>query len=164
MNLYQNLGFKENPFSTFSAEEEESFLQNIYINPLFYQTLKSDITKGNSRFILGARGIGKTALLLQLKSAIENEGVFTLIIDEFDGVPPKNNEAEFVKLILESIVTNLTVQISKTPNLLRKLDKNQKEKLSFFIKEFFKTLSIRQYETMYNKADGYKVRNFFKGL
>ncbi len=64
MELYKSLGFTDNPFSTFSAEEEKAFLNKIYINPLFYNTLKSDLQKGLSRFILGARGIGKTALLL----------------------------------------------------------------------------------------------------
>ena len=71
MELYQNLGFSDNPFSTFSAEEEKRFLNNIYINPLFYETLKSDLINGHSRFILGARGIGKTVLLLQLKNALD---------------------------------------------------------------------------------------------
>jgi hypothetical protein len=164
MELYQNLGFYENPFSTFSAEDEKSFLSKIYINPLFYQTLKSDLIKGHSRFILGARGIGKTALLIQLKKAIEKEDVFTIIIDEFDGVPIKNNEIELIKLIIENIITNFCIQISKSPNGLNKLDKYQKEKLSFIIKEFFKTLSKSQYEKLYNKTDNFKRRNFFRNI
>lgn len=30
MELYQKLGFNKNPFSTFSAEQERDFLDNIY--------------------------------------------------------------------------------------------------------------------------------------
>lgn len=164
MELYNYLGFTDNPFSTFSAEEEKSFLNKIYINPLFYDTLKSDLKKGHSRFILGARGIGKTALLLQLKTALEKENVFTLIIDEFDGVPIKINETELTRLIIEKLVTAFCIQISKFPEGLKKLDKNQREKLSFIIKEFFITLSKRQYEKLYNKADSYKTRNFFRNI
>jgi predicted AAA+ superfamily ATPase len=134
MELYATLGFTDNPFSTFSAEEEKPFLNEIYINPLFYETLKSDLIKGHSRFILGARGIGKTALLLQLRKALETENVFTIIIDEFDGVPVKNNEIELARLIIENLITNYCVQISKSPRALKKLNKHQKEKLSFIIR------------------------------
>jgi hypothetical protein len=164
MELYTELGFSDNPFSTFSAEEEKSFLNHIYINPLFYETLKSDLIRGHSRFILGARGIGKTALLIQLKNALDNENAFTIIIDEFDGVPTKNNQVELTRLIIEKIVTNFCFKISKDPKGLRKLDRHQKEKLSFIIKEFFLTLSKSQYEKLYNKTDNIKTRNAFKNV
>ncbi len=164
MELYQNLGFTDNPFSTFSAEEEKTFLNKIYIKPLFYETLRSDLAKGHSRFILGARGIGKTALLLQLKNALHSDNVFTIIIDDFDGVPTKNNEKELMHLIIESVVTNYCIQVGKSPNRLKKLDTHQKEKLSFIIKGFFKTLSNKQYESIYNKTDNIKIRNFFRQI
>lgn len=164
MELYQNIGFTDNPFSTFSAEEEKNFLNNIYINPLFYKTLKSDLAKGHSRFILGARGIGKTALLLQLKAAIENENVFSIIIDDFDGVPVKNNDVELTRLIIENIVTKFCITVSKNPKGLKNLNSYQKEKLSFIIKEFFQTLSKSEYEKLYNKADNYKTRNVLRNI
>ena len=164
MELYQNLGFSDNPFSTFSAEEEKRFLNNIYINPLFYETLKSDLINGHSRFILGARGIGKTVLLLQLKNALDKENAFTIIIDEFDGIPPTNNQVELTRLIIERLVTSFCIKIAKDPKGLRKLDKHQKEKLSFIVKEFFITLSKSQYEKLYNKTDNIKTRNTLKNI
>lgn len=164
MELYHQLGFVNNPFSTFSAEEEKAFLKDIYINPLFYQTLKSDLLSGHSRFILGARGIGKTALLLQLKNALDNENAFTLIIDEFDGIPVKQNQIDFTRHIIERIVTSFCIKIAKEPSGLRKLDKQQKEKLSFIIKEFFITLSKSQYEKIYNKTNSIKNRNFLRNI
>ncbi len=65
MELYQQLGFSDNPFSTFSAEEEKSFLNDIYLNPLFFETLKSDLIKGHSRFILGAVKTIKSLLRIE---------------------------------------------------------------------------------------------------
>lgn len=164
MELYENLGFSENPFSTFSAEEEKSFLNQIYINPLFYETLRADLEKGHSRFILGARGIGKTALILQLKTELERNQVFTFIVDHFDGLPVKNNAIEFTRLIIEETIINYCFEILNNPICLKKLDKHEKEKLSFIIKEFFKTLSRTEYEKLYNKANPYKKRNFFRNL
>ncbi|HAN18337.1 MAG: hypothetical protein A2X13_04440 [Bacteroidetes bacterium GWC2_33_15] len=164
MELYQQLGFSNNPFSTFSAEEEKSFLNDIYINPLFYETLKSDLLSGHSRFILGARGIGKTALILQLRNALDKDGAFTIIIDEFDGVSLKNNQVELTRLIIERVITNFCIKIAKDPKGLKKLDKYQKEKLSFIIKEFFQTLSKSQYEKLYNKTDNIRTRNTLKNI
>lgn len=164
MELFEHLGFNQNPFSTFSAEEEKSFLGNIYIQPRFFQTIKADIVSGHSRFILGARGIGKTALLLQLKESIESENVFTLIVDSFDGIPLKNNETELLRLVIKKVIRKLALEIGKDRKKLKRLNKFQKEKLSFFIKEFFETLSKKEYETVYNRADNYKTRNLLRNI
>jgi len=99
-----------------------------------------------------------------LKNALERENVFTLIIDEFDGVPVTNNESELTRLIIEKLVTNFCVQIGKFPQGLKRLDKHQKEKLSFILKEFFVTLSKSEYQRRYNKADNFKRRNFLKNI
>jgi len=95
---------------------------------------------------------------------LERENVFTLIIDEFDGVPVTNNESELTRLIIEKLVTNFCVQIGKFPQGLKRLDKHQKEKLSFILKEFFVTLSKSEYQRRYNKADNFKRRNFLKNI
>ncbi|MCB2409745.1 hypothetical protein [Hymenobacter lucidus] len=92
MELYSQLGFSENLFSTFSAEEEKAFLKNVYIEPLFFNTLKSDIKRGHSRFIVGSRGIGKTALITRLKETLESESILSILIDDFDSIPENNNE------------------------------------------------------------------------
>lgn len=41
--LYKNMGFSENPFSRFSAEEEKDYLQEILVQPKYYPTIHSDI-------------------------------------------------------------------------------------------------------------------------
>lgn len=164
MELYQHLGFEQNPFSTYSAEEESDFLDNIYINPKFFSSLKSDISNGRSRFIIGARGVGKTALLSQLQTALNTDNAFSIIIDSFGGIPITNNENEFIRRILEDLTKYYCFEIRKTPQKLRKLNKEQKEKLSFIISEFFITLSSSEYNTLVNKTNIHKYPNFFKRL
>ncbi len=116
MELYRYLGFSKNPFSTYSAEEESDFLSDIYFNPKFFNSLKSDITNGHSRFILGARGIGKTALLSQLKYKLELENIFAIIIDNFDDIPTTNNSMEFMRLIIEELIKHYSIELSRNPN------------------------------------------------
>lgn len=164
MELFENIGFKKNPFSTFTAEKEMDFLEKVFIKPRNYKSLKSDVVDNNSSFIIGARGVGKTALILSLKDDLEKENVFCLFIDDFDGIPVKNNKAEFLKNIIEKLIKSYCVALSNSPFLLKKLDKYDKEKLAFIISEFFHSLSKSELETYYNKATKYKTRNTFKKI
>lgn len=52
--LYSALGFQGHPFARFSAEEENEYLNKIYVTPQYYPTIVSDICAGTSRFIFGA--------------------------------------------------------------------------------------------------------------
>ncbi len=81
--LYENMGFTSNPFSRFSAEEEKEYLEEIYIKPRYYRTVYNDIKDGTSRFIIGERGIGKTALMLNLEQDLEKNNIFSVLIDEY---------------------------------------------------------------------------------
>lgn len=162
VELYGKLGFKKNPFSTFSAEEEAEFLRDVFIKPLYFTSIESEIKDGHSRFILGARGIGKTALILNLKANIDSQNVFSVIIDEFDGIPLKNNKSKFLCVVLECLIRDYCCTLAKQPSLMQKLDEVEKEKLAFIIKEFFKTISRKEYEKYYDKASNYKTRNAMK--
>src|SRR5690606_6374269 len=164
MELYERLKFKKNPFSTFSAEEERKFLDDVFIYPNNYNSLRSDIIENRSRFIIGARGIGKTALIYKLKSELEQNNVFAVLIDDFEGIPTKNNKRQFLKLMITESIKLFCATISKNPSLLKNLDKKDKEKLSFIIAEFFRSLSIREYEEYYNKATKFKSRNFIRNI
>lgn len=164
MELYERLKFKKNPFSTFSAEQERKFLNDIFIYPNNYNSLRSDIIENRSRFIIGARGIGKTALIYKLKSELEQKNVFAVLIDDFEGLPTKSNKRHFLKLMITETIKLFCATISKNPALLKNLDKNDKEKLSFIIAEFFRSLSIREYEEYYNKATKFKSRNFIRNI
>ncbi len=162
--LFRSMGFKDNPFSTFSAEEEKDYLSQIYFNPLYYDTLLSDLEKGNSRYLIGARGSGKTALILRLKEQLSEQNVLTLVIDDFEGIPIKNNEVQFVFRILSDLILNYCFSIRSTPGLLKRLDKNEREKLSFIIRYFFKTISKREYESHYDQVTKFKTKNLFKNI
>lgn len=164
MELYERLNFKKNPFSTFSAEQERKFLDEVFIYPNNYNSLRSDIIENRSRFIIGARGIGKTALIYKIKREVEENNVFAVLIDDFEGIPVKNNKKHFLKLIITETIKLYCATVSKNPSLLKKLDKKDKEKLAFIIAEFFKSLSIREYEEYYNKATRFKSKNLIKNI
>lgn len=161
MNLDENLGLTKNPFSKRSSEQELDFLDQIFFEPNYYKTLMDDLSSGDSRFIIGQRGHGKSSIINKLVEDLETKKVFTIKIDRFDSIPTKRNETAFIKLILKSLITKLSVYLEKNKKLLKKLDKHEKEKIALFIRLFFRTLSKSEYGTIYDNLHKVKTKNFF---
>lgn len=159
--LYQSLGFNSNLFSKFSAEEELNYLDKVYVAPKYFNSLYTNLREASSRFIIGSRGSGKTALIIQLKKALDENQIFTFLLDNFENIPIKNNEKYFLLEIIQGIISDYSLVLSKNPKLLKKLDKYEKEKLSFFVQEFFKTLSKREYLTRNDSIKRFKTKNRF---
>ena len=105
MELFSNMGFEKNPFSKFSAEDERAYLKEIYETPRFYQTLVDELIEGNSRYLLGERGVGKSALMFYLIEDLKSKGIYPILIDEYDETPIKNNGYELLLLVEKSIIT-----------------------------------------------------------
>ena len=164
MELYENLGFNDNPFSTFSAEEEVGFIDEIFLKPLYLKTLKSDLSNGHSRFILGARGVGKTSLIYQLKSHCDSGSIFSVIVDDYEGIKKNKNKSELLVLLIQCIVRDFAILLSKSPQIIRSMEKEDKERLAFIIEYFFRTLSKSEFEKHYNNVTGYKSKNILKNV
>lgn len=128
MELFVNMGFEKNPFSKFSAEDERNYLKEIYEKPRFYQTLLDELAEGNSRYLLGERGVGKSALMFYLIEDLKSRDIYPVLIDEYDGTQIKNNGYDLLLLVERNIVTKLGVELlcnkSKIKDLLRMIEKN----------------------------------------
>ncbi|MDQ6471437.1 hypothetical protein RB619_12345 [Flavobacterium sp. LHD-80] len=162
MTLDENLGLRKNPFSKRSSEQELDFLENIFFEPNYYKTLTSDLSGGDSRFIIGQRGHGKSSIINKLVEDLEKEpNLFVIKIDRFDTIPTKRNETAFLKLILKTLVTKLAIYLDKNKDLIKKLDLSEKQKLAFFIRLFFRTLSNEEYKNIYDNIHKVKTRNLF---
>ncbi len=162
--LFEGLGFKENPFSRFSAEEEVDYLQDIYIPPRYFKTLLSDLQSGTSRFIFGERGSGKSALILELNRELNQNNALSVLIQKYDGIPLENNDKHLLLLIIRNILNNFIIALTKNPFLLKKLDKYDKEKLSILIRDFYRSISKQEFEDVYNKVTKFKTKNFLKNF
>ena len=84
------------PFSKFSAEEEKDYLKDIFYYPPFYRQLLSLLKEGNSRFILGQRGQGKSAIIYRLFDDLQSQDTLPLLITKYDGIPVSNNSKYFI--------------------------------------------------------------------
>ena len=119
MTLDAHLGFNKNPFSKKSSEQELGFLNEIFYEPNYYVTLMDVLTSGDSRFIIGQRGHGKSSIINKLFEDLEKCNLLTIKIDRFDSIPIKKNETALIKLIITSLVTKCSVFLQKTHINLR---------------------------------------------
>jgi hypothetical protein len=159
MSIEQSLGFTKNPFSKKSSEQELQFLNEIFFKPNYYETLKDVLSNGDSRFIIGQRGHGKTSIINKLCEDLDKNGVFTVNIDRFDSIPIKKNETALLILILTSCITKLSIYLSKNPEKLKCLDLIDKENLALFIRVFFDPLSKAEYDKIYDSVKRVKRKN-----
>lgn len=162
--LFDKLGFLENPFSRFSAEEEVDYLEDIYIQPRYFQSLLSDLLSGASRFVFGERGSGKSALILELNRELSKRNALSVLIQKYDDIPLENNDKHLLLLIIRNILNNFIIALTKNPFLLKKLNKYDKEKLSILIRDFYRSISKQEYEDVYNKVTKFKTKNLLKRL
>lgn len=160
--LFINMGFCENPFSRYSAEEEKKYINSIYEKPKYYATICSDIESGTSRFLMGDRGMGKSALMYRLLNDLADRSVFSVLVDQYDNIPIRDNEMHFVNLVIEEIVSNLAVELLKKPRLVKKLDKREREKLAFIITNFFESRSKSQIKDLYEQMTRKRSKNVFR--
>lgn len=162
--LYLRMGFRENPFSKYSAEEEKAYLSKIYEKPRYYESLLSEICEGNSRYLFGERGIGKSALMYYLMSDLKSKGVFVMLLDEFDGIQIKNNESQLLCLIEKRIITALGIELICDKKKIRNLDKYEREKLSFLLSVFFETLGKSRFKELYEEVSRTKGKNILRNI
>jgi hypothetical protein len=139
--LFENLGFITNPFSRVSAEQELDYLEKVFIEPRYYNVLSSDIKNGTSKFIIGDRGSGKSALMYSLRDKLTSENTFCTLIDSFYDVGMTNNKVPFLKLIVINLITNLCLLMVLDGEKAKRLDSEEKQSLSNLICAFYAHLS-----------------------
>lgn len=155
MELYESMGFNANPFSNYSAEDEWNILSEIFVKPKYYATIREDLIHGRSKFIFGDRGVGKSALIYSLKSDFDNDNVFSIVVKSYDSVALKNNEKDFLILVIRELIDELLTACDKQKNLLNKLNTADKRCLSLFFVSF---ASLLQKEEAKRLADGLRNR------
>lgn len=157
----QNIG--DNPFARFSAEEEED-LKSIFLKPRYYETLKSNAKQGNSRILVGQRGLGKSATIHMLFDDLKANKTLPLLITRYEGIPLTNNKGYFLYKILQSFTKRIAEYLYKNHQHFKKLSKEQKNCMAYLIELFYDNEVA---ETYMKEAKSIKAKrrvNWFKGL
>lgn len=158
-NVNDCLSLTKNPFSKKSSEQEITFLNEIFFEPNYYYTLKDDLYNGDSRFIIGQRGFGKSSIINKLYQDLSKNNVLTILIDRYDEIPIRKNETALLKLILKQITRKLTVFLYANKKAKKNLSPIEIEKLALIIRMFFESLSEKEHLEIYNNIDSIKAKN-----
>ena len=131
------LNIQGSPFAKLSAEEEKSYLREIFYKQQYYDSLVDLAEASASRFILGQRGQGKSATILHLFDDVKLLNVMPILIDHYKGFPLQNNENYFLFSMIQSLTFNIAKHLLEHPKDHKKLKTFQKEQIAFFIEAFY---------------------------
>lgn len=126
-----------NPFLQRSAEDELDFLQEIYYKPIYYDELIDNAINGSSRMLIGQRGLGKSATIHFIFKDLKKQHTLPLLITRYDDIPLNKNEPYFLYKVMQSMCNGIAAHLFTNSKDRKKLTKNQKNRLAFFIELFF---------------------------
>ena len=153
----------DNPFARFSAEEEED-LRSIFLKPRYYDALKSNARQGNSRILVGQRGLGKSATIHMLFEDLKAHKTLPLLITRYEGIPLSNNKGYFLYKIVQSLTKRLAEHLYKAPKDAKKLSKEQQKSLGGFVELFYDEEVADDYMMEAKSIKAKKRVNWFRRL
>ena len=154
----------ENPFLQRSAEDELTFLDQIYYTPTYYDELLHNAINGISRMLVGKRGLGKSATIHMLFKELKINNTLPILITRYDGIPLTDNEPYFLYKIMQGMCNGIARHLYENKKDRKKLNKNQKERLSFFIELFFDTRTSEEYIKYAKEIERKKRWNWAKKI
>lgn len=132
-NIYQKLGFTENPFAYTNADQEEN-LENYFIAPPYYETIQGDYNSPSSNIVLAPRGSGKTAQRRMIEIWSRDKPILTVTYDRFELGSNQNLDHitlnYHLKNIIQKTLLNLILWIAEYPDTLKNFSKDEKKNLS----------------------------------
>ncbi|MBI4209961.1 MAG: hypothetical protein HY544_00445, partial [Candidatus Diapherotrites archaeon] len=123
--------------------------------------LRDEIKNNNTRIIFGERGVGKSALMIaingNLQETSENGYVLITVIDEYSYlISQGNNLNKKWRIFLIRNLLKTFIQTTLLKNLsISRLDKIEKEKLSFIILNFYQTISKTEFYKFQTNSNYY---------
>lgn len=129
-SFYQEIGFIDYPFRDKTAEREDT--SKLFVRPLNYSTLEDLFYRKSTTIINGDRGTGKTIMLDDLKTKVNDNRFISLIIN-YESIRLENNILDFYSLILKNVAKNILIYLADNKTILKNLSKEDKILLSFLI-------------------------------
>lgn len=144
MAIYDQLGFKQHPFTTTNADEEP-FLKNYFVDPPYFDVIVGDSDYPSASIVLAPRGAGKTALKRMVESHGIEEKYLAVTYDSFEFSKDESPETISLGYHLKNIITRILISflsyMSEEPDLTNKFTKEEKQNLSIFIRTYLGDLT-----------------------
>jgi hypothetical protein len=142
--FYTQFGLKENPFASFTTENEGQHFSKTFIKPNDYETILENFSQKNSILLTGDRGTGKTALIKDFISKINDNNSITAHIIDFSSLKQDYELQDFYKFVIVNLSVSLFSALADKQNRVSKLNKEEKLLLCYLLKNFVPQISKRQ--------------------
>ncbi|HEY4109437.1 P-loop ATPase, Sll1717 family [Puia sp.] len=139
----KQIGLEEYPFSTFTTENELGKEETLFIKPNDYSPIVQSFNQQNTIILIGDRGTGKTAILLDFERKLTPNNSLFCSIDNFVALPISFKPIDFYKFLLSNLSITLFQKLSDEVNRINKLKKEEKVLLSYLLKNFVPLVSKR---------------------
>jgi len=159
--FYKGIGFESYPFSSFSTENELERFSELFVPPDNYEPVKEAFENGNTMFIVGNRGIGKTALIEDFKEIQGRNSSLFCFVDDFSALKQDYSESELILFLLKEITKNLFLFLVRENKRIRKLDKEQRYLLAFMYFKFYPVVNKKALQSEINKIAMGKIKTWF---
>ncbi|MCL5123070.1 MAG: helix-turn-helix domain-containing protein [Deltaproteobacteria bacterium] len=134
----RGLGFQRFPFSQYSTENELEIREKLFYMPSDYSPIVEAFTNGQSMFIVGNRGSGKTALLYDLESKVS---AFTNLLitrlDDFSNLPHPLAIEQYYHTIIAKLTLSLFTRLVVEKDRIKQLNDEQRTLLVYLLQKYY---------------------------
>ena len=169
--FYTQFGLKENPFASYTTENEGQRFAKTFIKPNDYETILENFSQKNSILLTGDRGTGKTALIKDFNSKLSNDNSIIAHIVDFSQLKTDYQLQDFYKFVISNLSVSLFSALADKKKRISKLSKEEKLLLCYLLKIFVPQISKRQLREQIEKVQvswltrNYKrVENLVRGI
>lgn len=138
-----NFKLKEYPFSTFTTENEIGKEEDLFIKPNDYSPIIQAFNQKNTIILIGDRGTGKTAILLDFDRKLDKSNSIFCTVDDYSTLPNPITSIELYKFLVSKVSTILFEHLVTDYKRLKKINKEEKVLLSYLLKNFVSVISKR---------------------
>lgn len=169
--FYTRLGLKENPFASFTTENEGQRFSRTFVKPNDYETILENFSQKNSILLTGDRGTGKTALIKDFVSKLNKDtSVVTHIVD-FSHLSQRYELNDFYKFVISNLSVAIFSALADKRRRISRLGKEDKILLCYLLKNFVPQISkrllreqIEEVQIQWLTRTYKKFENFVRGV
>ncbi|MZP30091.1 hypothetical protein GTO91_10270 [Heliobacterium undosum] len=137
----KRLGFEKFPFSQFSTENELHIRDKLFYSPSDYSQILEAFSSGQSMFVLGNRGSGKTAMLYDFESKVEKSTCLIAWLDDFTILNSPFTSCDFYNMLIQKITDKVFEQLVNQRDRIDNIKPEQKMLLVYLLKHFLPVVS-----------------------
>ena len=135
-DFLKSIGLVNYPFNLYTAENEQEYADKLFVRADNYDSIKSSFEGNRSIIVRGNRGIGKTALLLDLQRGANSKAHFVCMIDDYSMLNIEPKIEEYYNLIIRNIAACLFEYLIGNTEKLKKLNWNERIFLSMILSQY----------------------------